>query len=140
MNAAATNRPELLDPALVRPGRFDKVLLVQAPDDTARLEIFKVHTKNMPLDKDVDLDGLVKNTGGYVGADIEALCREAALTVIRETLAGRGNLDKKKVTQKHFKGAMNKIRPSITEKVIESYEGFLKRYETRELEKLSYVG
>ena len=137
---AATNRPELLDPALVRPGRFDKVLLVQAPDDTARLEIFKVHTKNMPLDKDVDLDGLVKNTGGYVGADIEALCREAALTVIRETLAGRGNLDKKKVMQKHFKGAMKKIRPSITEKVIESYEGFLKRYETRELEKLSYVG
>lgn len=137
---AATNRPELLDPALVRPGRFDKVLLVQAPDDTARLKIFKVHTKNMPLDKTVDLDELVKNTGGYVGADIEALCREAALTAIRETLAGRGNLDKKKVTQKHFKGAMNKIRPSITEKVIESYEGFLKRYETRELEKLSYVG
>ena len=137
---AATNRPELLDPALVRPGRFDKVLLVQAPDTGARLEIFKVHTKDMPLAKDTDFDYLVKNTGGYSGADIEGLCREAAMGAIREVLAGEGDLDKKKVTQKHFKEALKKIRPSITDKVQEAYDNFLTRYETREIEKLSYVG
>ncbi len=139
---AATNRPELLDPALVRPGRFDKVLLVQAPEEDARREIFKVHTKDMPLAKDVDFDYLVKNTGGYSGADIEGLCREAAMGAIREVLSGDGDLDKKKVKQKHFKDALKKVRPSITDKVQESYANFLTRYETRELEieKLSYVG
>ena len=137
---AATNRPELLDPALVRPGRFDKVLLVQAPDDGARREIFKVHTLDMPLAKDVDFDYLVKNTGGYSGADIEGLCREAAISAIREVLSGKEDLDKKKVEQNHFKGALKKVRPSITDKVQEAYDNFLTRYETRELEKLSYVG
>jgi transitional endoplasmic reticulum ATPase len=139
---AATNRPELLDPALVRPGRFDKVLLVQAPEEDARLDIFKVHTKDMPLAKDVDLDYLVKNTDGYSGADIEGLCREAAMGAIREVLSGDGDIDKKKVKQKHFKDALKKVRPSITDRVRESYANFLTRYETRELEieKLSYVG
>ncbi|MEE9474964.1 MAG: CDC48 family AAA ATPase [Candidatus Hydrothermarchaeaceae archaeon] len=137
---AATNRPELLDPALLRPGRFDKVLLVQSPDSEARLEILKVHTKDMPLDGDVDFNAIVKNTSGYAGADIEALCREAAMTAIRETLSENGDFDKKKVTQGHFRGALNKIRPSITKEVKESYENFLMRYETLELEKLSYVG
>jgi transitional endoplasmic reticulum ATPase len=94
----------------------------------------------MPLAKDVDFDHLVKNTGGYSGADIEALCREAAMTAMREALYGKGNLDKKKVTQNHFKEALKKIRPSITDKVQEAYDSFLTRYETRELEKLAYVG
>jgi len=137
---AGTNRPELLDPALVRPGRLGKVLLVQAPDNKARLEIFKVHTKNMPLSEDVDLDVIIKGTSGYSGADIEALCREAGMTAIRETLSESGDLDKKKVTQNHFKEAMKKIMSSITEEVKKSYENFLTRYETRKLEKLSYVG
>jgi transitional endoplasmic reticulum ATPase len=137
---AATNRPELLDPALLRPGRFDKVLLVQAPDTGARHEIFKVHTKDMPLEKGVDFDYLVKNTDGFSGADIEGLCREAAMSAIREVLAGDGNLDKKKVKQSHFKDALKKVRPSITDKVREAYDNFLTRYETREMEKLSYVG
>lgn len=137
---AATNRPELLDPGLVRPGRFDKVLLVQAPDAGARREIFKVHTKDMPLAKDTDFDYLVKNTSGYSGADIEGVCREAGMGAIREVLAGDGDLDKKKVTQKHFKEALEKIKPSITDDVQEAYDNFLTRYETREIEKLSYVG
>ncbi len=137
---AATNRPELLDTALLRPGRFDKVLLVQAPDEKARLEIFKVHTKEMPLAKDVDFEYLVKNSDGFSGADVEGLCREAGLSAIREVISGKGKLDKKKVSQNHFKDALKKIRPSITEEVQEAYKNFLTRYETREIEKLAYVG
>jgi transitional endoplasmic reticulum ATPase len=94
----------------------------------------------MPLSEDIDLDVIVKGTSGYSGADIEALCREAGMTAIRETLSESGDLDKKKVTQNHFKEAMKKIMSSITEEVKKSYENFLTRYETRKLEKLSYVG
>ncbi|MEE8401896.1 MAG: CDC48 family AAA ATPase [Candidatus Hydrothermarchaeaceae archaeon] len=137
---AATNRPELLDPALVRPGRFDKVLLVQAPDVDARLEIFKVHTKNMPLDKNVSIDAILKDTKGYVGADVEAVCREAAMIAIREVLRENGDFDKKKISPEHFTAAIKKVRPSITKEVKEAYENFLRRYETREMEKLVYVG
>ena len=99
---AATNRPDLLDPALLRPGRFDRVLLVPVPDSDARFEIFKVHTKTMPLADDVDIQKLVKQTENYVGSDIEALCREAAMIAIRETLKEGGDIDKKKVTSAHF--------------------------------------
>ena len=102
---AATNRPELLDPALLRPGRFDKVLLVQAPDDKARHEIFKVHTKDMPLEKGVDFDYLVKNTAGYSGADIEGLCREAAMGAIRDVLAGKGKFEKESHSKALQRGA-----------------------------------
>lgn len=137
---AATNRPELLDPALVRPGRFDKVLLVQAPDVDARLEIFKVHMKNMPLDKNVSIDAILKDTKGYVGADIEAVCREAAMIAIREALRENGDFDKKKILPEHFAAAIKKVRPSVTKEVKEAYENFLRRYETREMEKLVYVG
>ncbi len=139
MVIAATNRPDMLDPALLRPGRFDKLLLVSAPDEEARLEIFKVHTKNMPLDEGVDLQKLVKQTNGYAGADIEGLCREAAMLAIRETFEGGDALENKKVGMEHFIEAMKKIRPSATKEVALSYEGFLKRYETKELEKLSYM-
>ncbi|MDI6655008.1 MAG: CDC48 family AAA ATPase [Candidatus Hydrothermarchaeota archaeon] len=135
---AATNRPDMLDPALLRPGRFDKLLLVPAPDEDARLEIFKVHTKNMPLDESVDLNKLVKQTNSYAGADIEGLCREAAMLAIRESLVG-GDLETKKVGTEHFAEAMKKIRPSVTKEVALSYEGFLRRCETKELEKLSYM-
>ena len=72
---AATNRPDILDPGLVRPGRFDRHIKVDTPDEESRLAIFKVHTKDMPLAKDVKLSRLAKNTEGYVGADIEAVCR-----------------------------------------------------------------
>lgn len=135
---AATNRPDMLDPALLRPGRFDKLLLVPAPDEEARLEIFKVHTKNMPLDESVDLQKLVKQTNGYAGADIEGVCREAGMLAIRESLV-EGNLETKKVGVEHFAEAIKKIRPSVTKEVALSYEGFLRRCETKELEKLSYM-
>ena len=83
---AATNRVDIMDPALLRPGRFDRHVKVDDPDENARLEIFKVHTKNMPLADDVDLDYLAKNTDKYVGADIEAVCREAVMLTLRNDI------------------------------------------------------
>jgi len=102
----ATNRPDMVDPSLLRPGRFDYQLLVPPPDKEARLEIFKVHTKDMPL-KDVDLNNLVKKTEGYSGADIEGVCREAALIALRSDI--KANL----VTADDFEKALKKIKPSI---------------------------
>ena len=79
----ATNRPDILDPALMRAGRFDRVVEIPAPDEQTRLEVFKVHTSKMPLAKGVDLAGLAHKTDGYTGADIENLCREAGMEAIR---------------------------------------------------------
>ena len=81
---AATNRPDMLDPALLRPGRFDRLVLVPVPDQGGRLAILKIHTKNMPLEKSMDLEDLSKKLDGYSGADIESLCREAAMLALRE--------------------------------------------------------
>ncbi|MCG2827693.1 CDC48 family AAA ATPase [Methanothermobacter sp. K4] len=102
---AATNRPDILDPALLRPGRFDRHVKVEDPDREARLAIFKVHTKDMPLADDVDLKKLADKTEGYVGADIEAVCREAAMLTLRE------NMEAEEVPMKHFLEAMEKIKP-----------------------------
>ncbi len=102
---AATNRVDILDPALTRPGRFDRHVKVDDPDENARIEIFKVHTKNMPITDDVDLEELAKKTEGFVGADIETVCREAVMLTLRESL------DSEKVDMKHFKEAMKKVKP-----------------------------
>ena len=102
---AATNRPDILDAGLIRPGRFDRHIEVGAPDEEARLAIFKVHTKDMPLAKDVDLKKLAKNTENYVGADIESLCREAAMLTLRN------DLNAKEIPYKYFKEAIDKIKP-----------------------------
>ncbi len=102
---AATNRVDIIDPALLRPGRFDRHIKVDAPDEEARYQIFKVHTRNMPLADDVDLKRLAKDTGGYVGADIEAVCREAVMLTLRD------NIKAENVKMKYFKEAMNKVKP-----------------------------
>ena len=120
----ATNRPDILDPALLRPGRFDRQLFVPAPDEKARLEIFKVHTKNMPL-RGVDLKKVAKKTEGYSGADIEALCREAGLNALRE------NMNSKEVSAKHFERAMEKARPSITPEITKFYNSLTESLKTR---------
>jgi len=101
---AATNRVDIMDPALLRPGRFDRHVKVDDPDEAARLAIFKVHTKNMPLADDVDLDYLAKNTQKYVGADIEAVCREAVMLTLRDDLKAET------VKMKYFKKAMKKVK------------------------------
>ncbi|MGZ4856846.1 MAG: CDC48 family AAA ATPase, partial [Methanobacteriaceae archaeon] len=102
---AATNRVDIIDPALLRPGRFDRHIKVDDPNEKARLEIFKVHTKKMPLGDDVNLGYLSKNTDGFVGADIEAVCREAVMLTLREDLKAE------EVTMKYFKKAMKKVKP-----------------------------
>ncbi len=112
----ATNRPDILDTSLLRPGRFDRLLLVPAPDFEARKEIFEIHTKNMPLDKDISLSELSDKTEGFTGADIEGLCREAAMLSLRK------NIKSKKVVMDNFEKAMYSIRPSITESVINYYK------------------
>jgi len=102
---AATNRVDILDPALTRPGRFDRHVKVDDPDEEARISIFKVHTKEMPLADDIDIELLAKRTEGFVGADIEAVCREAVMLTLRE------NIDSDKVDLKHFKEAIRKVKP-----------------------------
>ncbi|NCN86999.1 CDC48 family AAA ATPase [archaeon] len=113
---AATNRPDMLDTALLRPGRFDKILLVNAPSEEGRLNIFKIHTKNMPLAKDVKLGELAKEAEGFTGADIEALTREAAMIALRE------DMNAETVSKKHFELAIRKVKPSVTKQSIEIYK------------------
>ena len=131
---AATNRPDIVDPALLRPGRFDKLVLVPPPNEKGRLEILKVHTKNMPLAKDVDLKEIARKTEGFSGADLEALCKEAAMSALRESLKA------KNVSKKHFEEALKKIKPSITKETIEFYEKFVERHKKVETEREKEVG
>lgn len=127
---AATNRPDILDTALLRPGRFDRIILTPAPDEKSRLEIFKVHTKNMPLAKDVNLEDLAKRTEGYSGADIEAVCREAAMLALRE------NIDAEEVKMKHFEEALKKVYPSITPEIMKAYAELQKKFRAAKGEEL----
>jgi transitional endoplasmic reticulum ATPase len=131
---ATTNRPDILDPALLRPGRFDRLIYVPAPDEKTRLEIFKIHTKNMPL-KGVKLEKLANLTEGYSGADIEALSREAALFALRE------NQKAKEVTMKHFEQALKKIKPSITDDMFKKYQKAVDNLRKTEIEDAArYIG
>lgn len=113
---AATNRPEDIDPALLRPGRFDKIIEIPMPDAAARLEIFKVHTKRMPLDKDVDLVELANMTENYTGAEIENVVREAGMYAIRE--------NRDVVKMEDFKRALADIKPAIPKEVSEKIKRF----------------
>ncbi|WP_089825261.1 AAA family ATPase [Halogranum amylolyticum] len=107
---ATTNRRDLLDDALLRPGRFDQHVHVGAPDAAARRKIFRVHTRDRPLDDDVDLDALADRTAGFVGADIEAVCREAASAAVREYVDG-DDTDPKQIylTGAHFETAIAEV-------------------------------
>ncbi|ANF21948.1 CDC48 family AAA ATPase [Thermococcus piezophilus] len=128
---AATNRPDIIDPALLRPGRFDRMILVPAPDEKARLEILKVHTRNVPLAGDISLEELAKRTEGYTGADIAAVVREAAMLAMRKALQ-EGIIKpgmkadeirrKVKVTMKDFEEALEKIGPSVSKETMEYYK------------------
>jgi len=131
---AATNRPDILDPALLRPGRFDRLILVPAPDEKARLEILKVHTRRVPLARDVSLEELAKKTEGYSGADLAALVREAALIALRRAVSitpkelieeqAEEFLEKLRVSKRDFEEAMKKVRPSITRYMLDYYKQF----------------
>ncbi|OWP55826.1 MAG: ATPase [Thermoplasmatales archaeon B_DKE] len=114
---AATNRPDIIDNALLRAGRFDKLVYIPPPDKESRYNILLVHTKNMPLNKDVDLKRISERTDGYVGADLENLCREAGM------MAYRQSAEATEVTEKNFTDALKVIRPSVDEDVIKFYKG-----------------
>ena len=101
---AATNRPDLVDPALLRPGRFDRLIFVPKPDFKARLSIFKIHTRNMPLAEDVSLERLARETEGMTGADIKSICTEAGMMALRESK------DADKVYMRHFLAALHRIK------------------------------
>jgi len=166
---AATNRPDILDPALLRPGRFDRILLTYAPDKKARVDTLKIHTKKMPIvltkeelkeiegklkkeklpeekkkdlsDKDKLLHYLADMTEGFVGSDLDSLVREAAMLALRE------NINVKEVAKKHFDAALKKVKPSVTPETMQKYkeleEEYLKSAKSalsRRKEELSYFG
>jgi len=117
---AATNRPDILDPALLRSGRFDRMLLVGPPDKLGRHEILKIQAAGMPKAEDVNLEELAELTEGYVGSDLTTLCREAAMLALRE--------EGEKVEMNHFREALRKVRPSVEESMVSYYERISERF------------
>ena len=113
---AATNRPDIIDPALLRPGRFDRLVFISTPDLEARKEILKIHTKGKPIDKDVDLDKLASKMENYTGAEIAAVCNEAVMLAIRDYVLDGGDVEEdkikgRKVGMKYFERAMQNVAP-----------------------------
>jgi transitional endoplasmic reticulum ATPase len=116
----ATNRPDIIDPALLRPGRFDEMILVPVPDDKTRLSIFKVHTKKMSLADDVDIEKLVKITNDFTGADIASVCNKAGRFAMRE------DINATFVRHSHFLAAVAETGPSVNSDVMSYYENIKK--------------
>jgi transitional endoplasmic reticulum ATPase len=132
----ATNRPDMIDPALLRPGRFDELILVPVPDEGARREIFRVHTQNMALAEEVDLEKLISLTDQYTGADIAAICKKAGRNALRE------DLHAKNVKQKHFLQAIEETGPSVTPDTMKYYQaikGELRKRKSKEIESPYYI-
>ncbi|MEF8780757.1 MAG: CDC48 family AAA ATPase [Haloferacaceae archaeon] len=138
---ATTNRPDLIDSALLRPGRLDRHVHVPVPDEDARRAIFEVHTREKPLADDVDLDSLARRTEGYVGADIEAVCREAAMAASREFVnsvspeeigESVGNV---RITADHFESALDEVNPSVTPETRERYEEIERQFRKTDVER-----
>src|SRR5712692_2548872 len=131
---AATNRPDIVDPALLRPGRFDRMLLVPPPDLGARKQIFRIHTKKTPMAEDVKLDELARKTEGYTGADIASICNTAVMLSIKEHIGkAKDPEDAKKkakglkVARRHYDEAMQKVKP-ISSQELRMYERFSQQF------------
>ena len=135
---AATNRPDMLDPALLRQGRFDRIILTPIPDAKGRKKIFEIYTEPMPKAKDVDVNELAEKTEGYVGADIEGVCREAAMIALRE------DINSKTVKMEHFLAALEVVKPSVDKEIEEVYKHLEEYFSTaraKEIqEKAAYFG
>lgn len=114
----ATNRPHLVDPAFLRPGRIDKIILFKPPGLEDRYEILRIYTRKMPLDEDVDLMEIAHKTEYYSGSDLKALVREAGLLALKESE------NAEKVSRKHFLEALKKVRPSLNQSMVEYYENW----------------
>ncbi|ERG95398.1 CDC48 family AAA ATPase [Haloquadratum walsbyi] len=116
MVIAATNRPDMIDPALIRSGRFDRLVLIGQPDEEGREQILKIHTRESPLAPDVSLREIAEITDGYVGSDLESVAREAAIEALRE------DGDAQEIEMRHFRKAMESVRPTITDDLMNYYE------------------
>lgn len=135
---AATNRPDMIDTALLRPGRFDRYVMIEPPEEKARLKILEIKTKDMPL-KGVDLKAIAKKTDGFSGADLAAVAREAGMNALRRDLKA------KDVTAKDFEEALKDAIPSLTDKLQKHYNSFEQRRkkvheDNIEEDKTSYIG
>ncbi|MDP2766406.1 MAG: AAA family ATPase, partial [Candidatus Methanoperedens sp.] len=135
---AATNRPDIIDPALIRSGRFDRLVFIGPPSKEGRIAIFNIHLKNLKdghLSDDVNIEELADLTENYVGSDIESLCREAVMLALRE------NFDTEKVERRHFKDALKKVRPALAEDMLEYYEKLQEQFKGgAKQEQKSYIG
>ncbi|KAI9316676.1 P-loop containing nucleoside triphosphate hydrolase protein [Dichotomocladium elegans] len=118
----ATNRPDMLDAALLRPGRFDRLVYVPPPDIAAREEILRIHTRNTKLSDDVDLKSIAQRTSMYTGADLQNMCREAAMMALRELRVAE------QVKMRHFEQALSTIPPSISQSTLIMYSKMQKDY------------
>jgi transitional endoplasmic reticulum ATPase len=118
---AATNRPDIVDPAVLRPGRFDRLIYVPEPDERSRVQIFKIYTKDMPLAKNIDSANLATIAKNYSGADIAALCREAAMYALRK------DVNTKEVTMADFEEGRKRIGPSVTPDMEKWYKSFMQQ-------------
>jgi transitional endoplasmic reticulum ATPase len=128
----ATNRPDIIDPALLRPGRFDELILAPVPDRESRRKIFQVHLKKAPLADDINIDELIDLTDQYTGADIAAVVRKAGRLALREDMAAE------KIIQKHFLAAIQEIGPSVTPDTMKYYSKLgteLRKKASREVER-----
>ncbi|HUS79433.1 MAG TPA: CDC48 family AAA ATPase [Patescibacteria group bacterium] len=123
---AATNRPDIIDPAVLRPGRFDRRVYVPSPDEGARLKILDIKTRNMPLSEEVILKDLAKRMKGYSGADIDSVCREAAINALRRST------EVERVMLRDFTEALDKSTPSVTPDMEKWYMDMSKRFKERE--------
>ena len=131
---AATNRPDIIDPALLRPGRFDRILYVSPPDRESRLQILKIHTRKKPLSEDVNVEDLADKTDGYTGADIASLASAAVMLALREHIAkypdskeAEKHTDDLKIGMKHFDEAMKKIRP-LSKQELDMYKNVANQF------------
>ncbi|MGB3943177.1 MAG: AAA family ATPase, partial [Methanothrix sp.] len=131
---AATNRPDLLDPSLLRPGRFDRMIKIPMPDGTARERIFYIHLSQMPLAGDVSVTELSEMTEGWTGADIETLCREAGMLALRERISPGMKreelvLEGIEVEGRHFREAFRRARPHLTPEMVADYQRVMREFD-----------
>ncbi|XP_066914688.1 ATPase family gene 2 protein homolog A-like [Clytia hemisphaerica] len=115
---AATNRPDIIDPALVRPGRIDRMVYVPLPNDKTRREIFQIQFRSMPITSEVSIEKLVRSTEGYSGAEICSACQEAGLVALRE------DINATSITEKHFEKALEQVKPGTTKETVQFYTEF----------------
>jgi transitional endoplasmic reticulum ATPase len=143
---ATTNRPDLIDSALLRPGRLDRHVHVPVPDEAGRRKILEVHTREKPLADDVDLDAVARRTEGYVGADLEAVAREASMSASREFIQSvsreevRESVGNVRVTMAHFENALDEVNPSVTAETRERYEEIEQRFQRSEVDDSAEAG